>query len=111
MIYLRKYGINKDTYAKYVRVRRLNQRFFTNDRLTKMGIKNDAICYMCNVESDKKFPYAPRMSKIKKFLEGMERWIILTGHINKGRLISFTLLFAKLTIYSSKLKDCKPFQY
>ena len=41
-----------DSYAKYIQFRTLHQRFFTNDRLHKIGIKANNICSMCQIESD-----------------------------------------------------------
>ena len=39
-----------DSYAKYIQFRTLHQRFFTNDRLFKIGIKNTDLCSMCLIE-------------------------------------------------------------
>ena len=64
----------------------------------------------------------PYCQKSKEFWTDVERWIthlgvpdyfltenrIITGDINKGHLISIILLFAKMTIYSAKLKDKTP---
>ena len=41
-----------DSYAKYIQFRTLHQRFFTNDRLLKIGIKGNDMCNMCQTDSD-----------------------------------------------------------
>ena len=60
--------------------------------------------------------------KSKILWSDIERWInhlgvqdnqlsensIITGDINKSRLISIIILYAKITIYSAKLKDKTP---
>ena len=48
-----KHHINyKDTYLKYIQFRTLHHRFFTNDQLFVMGIKQTNICGMCNEVED-----------------------------------------------------------
>ena len=41
-----------DSNAKYIQLRTLHQRFFTNDRLLKIGIKGNDVCGMCQTETD-----------------------------------------------------------
>ena len=111
-----------DTYAKYVRFRTLHQRFFTNDRLTKIGIKNNSICNMCHTEIDSNPHMFIYCEKSKKLLSDVERWInhlgvqdynltensIITGDIHKSCLVSIIRLYAKITIFPAKLKDKTP---
>ena len=38
----------KDTYLKYIQFRTLHHRFYTNEKLYKMGIKKSGMCGFCN---------------------------------------------------------------
>ena len=42
----------KDTYLKYIHFRTLHHRFYTNELLFKMGIKNSNLCRFCNEHTD-----------------------------------------------------------
>ena len=42
----------KDCYLKYTQFRTLHRRFFTNDKLHKMGIKPNNLCTFCKVSTD-----------------------------------------------------------
>ena len=120
--YKRHSTLISDTYAKYIQFRTLHQRFFTNDRLFKMGIKKDPSCNMCNTELDSNSHMILYCEKSRKLWSDVERWInhlgvrdykltensIITGDIHKNRLISIIILYAKITIYSAKLKDKTP---
>ena len=120
--YKRHSTLISDTYAKYIQFRTLHQRFFTNDRLFKIGIKKDPSCNMCNTELDSNSHMILYCEKSRKLWSDVERWInhlgvrdykltensIITGDIHKSRLISIIILYAKITIYSAKLKDKTP---
>ena len=41
-----------DEYLRYIQFRTLHRRFFTNNILLKMGIKDSSICNLCNREED-----------------------------------------------------------
>ena len=111
-----------DSYAKYIQFRTLHQRFFTNDRLYKIGIKNNDVCSMCQTEPDSNPHMLLKCQISKKLWSDVERWInhlgvidytltensIVTGDINKGRLLSIIILFAKITIYNARMKDKTP---
>ena len=111
-----------DTYAKYVQFRTLHQRFFTNDRLHKMGIKENSLCNMCETTNDSNAHVLLYCEKSIKLWSDVERWInqigvpnytltsnsIITGDIHKSCLISKIILYAKVTIYSAKLKNKTP---
>ena len=63
-----------------------------------------------------------KCQKSKKLWSEVERWInhlgfvdyiltensIVTGDINKSRLLSIIILFAKITIYNARMKDKTP---
>ena len=60
--------------------------------------------------------------KSKKLWSDIERWInrlgdkdylltensLITGDINKGRLLTVIILFAKITIYNAKMREKTP---
>ena len=78
---------------------------------------------MCQIESDSN-PHNMLLycQKSKKLWSDEERWInhlgvrdytltensIKTGDINKGRLLSIIILFAKITIYNAKIREMTP---
>ena len=41
-----------DTYLKYIQFRTIHKRFYTNDKLFKMGIKKSPNCSLCSIEVD-----------------------------------------------------------
>ena len=77
---------------------------------------------MCNTELDSNSHMILYCEKSKKLWSDVERWInhlgvrdykltensIITGDIHKSRLISIIILYAKITIYSAKLKNKTP---
>ena len=68
-----------DTYAKYVQFRTLHQRFFTNDRLHKMGIKDSPLCNMCETTNDSNAHMILYCEKSIKLWSDVERWINQIG--------------------------------
>ena len=96
--------------------------FFTNDRLLKIGIEANNFCGMCQTESDSNPHMLLHCQKSKKLWSDVERWInhlgvndyvltensIITGDINKGRLLSIIILFVKITIYNEKMREKTP---
>ena len=111
-----------DSYAKYIQFRTLHQCFFTNDRLFKIGIKNNNLCSMCQTEPDSNSHMLLHCDKSKKIWSDIERWVtqlgvnnyvltensIITGEINKSRLLTVIILFAKVTIYTAKINEKIP---
>ena len=41
-----------DCYLKYTQFRTLHRRFYTNDKLYKMGIKTTSLCAFCKIQQD-----------------------------------------------------------
>ena len=80
------------------------------------------MCSMCQTESDSNPHMLLHCQKSKKLWSDVERWInhlgvndyvltensIITGDINKGRLLSIIILFAKITIYNAKMREKTP---
>ena len=87
-----------------------------------MDIKDNPNCNMCNTVSDSNSHMLIYCEKSRKLWSDVERWInqqgvqdyiltensIITGDIHKSHLISIIILYAKITIYSAKLKNKTP---
>ena len=108
-------SIFKDCYLKYTRFRTLQRRFYTNDKLYKMGIKNTDRCTFCQEDSDSVEHMLLRCDKIKNFWNGIQNWIIEIGFIglplteskiilcdlDNGQTITTIILLSKKVIYNS----------
>ena len=46
------HAMYQNTYLKYIQFSTLHKRFYTNEKLYKMGIKESSICSMCTVSED-----------------------------------------------------------
>ena len=87
-----------------------------------MGIKENPLCNMCETTNDSNAHMLLYCEKSIKLWSDVERWInqigvpnytltsnsIITGDIHKSCLISKIILYAKVTIYSAKLKNKTP---
>ena len=87
-----------------------------------MGIKENSLCNMCETTNDSNAHMLLYCEKSTKLWSDVERWInhigvqnytltsnsIITGDIHKSCLISKIILYAKVTIYSAKLKNKTP---
>ena len=62
-------------------LRTLKQRVYANERLTKIGIKNDSFCNMCPVEKDSNLHMTSERFK-SKFLRYVPNWIKHLGIID-----------------------------
>ena len=90
-------SIFTDFYLKNTQFRTLHRRFYTNDKLFKMGIKKSDRCIFCLEESDSVEHMLLRCEKIKNFWRGIQNWIIEIGFIgytlteNKIVLVIWTM--------------------
>ena len=75
-------SIFTDCYLKYTQFRTLHRRFYTNDKLFKMGIKKSDRCIFCLEESDSVGHMLLRCEKIKTFWNRIENWITEIGFID-----------------------------
>ena len=72
----------KDTYLKYIQFRTLHHRFYTNDLLFKMGIKNSNLCSVCLEQIDS-ISHMLLFCNISMDLWGrVELWIRELGMVN-----------------------------
>ena len=112
-------SIFKDCYLKYTQFRRtLHRRFYTNDKLYKMGIKNSDKCTFCHDESDSVEHMLLRCNVIKNFWDRINNWIeeigfigytlteskIILGNLENGQTITTLILLSKKVIFQERQK-------
>ena len=115
------YIIYKDTYLKYIQFRTLHHRFFTNERLFKMGIKKSNLCGFFNDHVDS-IEHMFLQCEISLELWGsIEDWIrdlsmekynlsnsrIVLGDLDNATSINTIILITKKVIYNSMKKKQK----
>ena len=85
-------SIFKDCYLIYTQFRTLHRRFYTNDKLHKMGIKNSDKCTFCHDESDSVEHMLLRCNIIRTFWDRINNWIEEIGFIGYKLTESKTIL-------------------
>ena len=114
--------IYKDTYLKYIQFRTLHHRFFTNEKLFKMGIKDSDLCGFCHVHSDSiEHMFLDCEISIDLWNE-VQEWIhtlgmdnynlsqsrIILGDLENAMSINTIILLTKKVIYNSMKKEQRP---
>ena len=117
-----KHHINdKDTYLKYLQFQTLHYRFFTNDKLFTIGIKESNICSMCKRVEDSNEHLLLECVHSRDLWEEVTRWIIdlgmvgyyltdtqiIVGDLENDLAISSIILHTKKIIYNAKKKEKK----
>ena len=107
-----------DIYLRYIQFRTLHRRFFTNNLLLKMGIKESSICNLCNREEDSNEHMLINCQVSSNLWNSVEIWIneimvsqyVLTDKIKiLGELDkAYWILITKKVIFLSKLKNSLP---
>ena len=112
----------KDTYLKYIQFRTLHHRFYTNEKLYKMGIKRSDKCSFC-LESIDSVEHMLIQCPIIRNLWGCVRdWIeelgmqnynitdskIIIGDTENALCINSIILLTKKVIYGAMKKEQKP---
>ena len=69
----------KDCFLKYTQFRTLHRRFFTNDKLFKMGIKVSDKCTFCKVSTDSVEHMLLYCPIIKCLWDMVNQWVIDIG--------------------------------
>ena len=72
----------KDTYLKYIQFRTLHHRFYTNEKLFKMGIKNSDQCSFCNSSVDSVEHILIQCQVSRDLWSSVRDWIIELGMLN-----------------------------
>ena len=114
--------IYKDTYLKYIQFRTLHHRFFTNEKLFKMGIKNSDQCGFCHSHTDSiEHMFLDCEISIHLWNE-VQEWIhtlgmknynlsqsrIILGDLENAMSINTIILLTKKVIYNSMKKEQRP---
>ena len=112
----------KDTYLKYIQFRTLHHRFYTNEKLYKMGIKKSDQCSFCLTKMDS-VEHMLIQCPISRNLWGSVRdWIeelgmpnynitdskIIIGDLENAVCVNSILLLTKKVIYNAMKKEQKP---
>ena len=112
----------KDCYLKYTQFRTLHRRFFTNDKLHKMGIKPSGMCSFCKVSSDSVDHMLLYCNIVQNLWLEVNNWIIelgfknynltnsrkFLGDLDNGPIINSIILLTKKVIYDSFKEEKKP---
>ena len=110
----------KDTYLKYIQFCTLHKRFYTKEKLYKMGIKTSALCTFCNTENDSVEHMLIECNIIKDLWGEVRNWIIeigvpdyhlsdekiIMGELEKSVCINTIILLTKKVIYNA-MKEVK----
>ena len=113
---------DKDTYLKYIQFRTLHHRFYTNELLFKMGIKNSNLCSLCLREVDSVSHMLLSCKTSRDLWSEVENWIqelgmlnynlspdkIILGDIENVTSINTIILLTKNIIYNAMKKEQKP---
>ena len=120
--FVKHHTVYKDTYLNYIQFRTLHHRFYTNDKLFVMGIKQSKMCGMCNVVEDSiehMFLYCIHSVKL---WSDVRDWIIqlgmidynlsdirkITGDMENALAINCIILLTKKVIYNAMKKERPP---
>ena len=114
----------KDTYLKYIQLRTLHHRFYTNNLLHKMGIKHSNLCTFCAEQQDSVSHMLLFCSKSKSIdlWRSVKTWIqdlgmdnynlsverIILGNPENATCINTIILLTKKTIYNAMKKEQQP---
>ena len=112
----------KDTYLKYIQFRTLHHRFFTNEKLFKMGIKGSDICGFCQVHTDSIEHMFLECEISINLWDEVQEWIqtlgmdnynlsqsrIILGDMENAMSINTIISLTKKVIYNSMKKEQRP---
>ena len=113
--------IYKDTYLKYIQFCTLHHRFFTNEKLFKIGIKKSNVCGFCKDQVDS-IEHIFLQCEVSIDLWGnIQEWIrllgmenynlshsrIILGDMDNAMSINTIILLTKKVIYNSMKKEQK----
>ena len=111
-----------DVYLRYIQFRTLHRRFYTNDILFRMKIKNSSLCEMCNIEEDSIEHMLITCPKSDKLWRDVESWLeeiglteynideqkIILGENQKSYWINAIIVITKKVIFNAKLSSKVP---
>ena len=110
-----------DCYLKYIQFRTLH-RFYTNDKLSKMGIKSTSLCTFCKIHQDSvehMLICCPIITELWKKVNSWLREIglidynlteskIILGDVENGNIPTTVILLTKKVIYNAFKKEKVP---
>ena len=116
------HSLFKDCYPKYTQFRTLHRRFYTNDKLFKMGIKNTDLCTFCKTAVESVEHMLLRCPVIQELWKKVNHWLeeigfinynltesrIILGDIENGNIPTTIILLTKKVIYNAFKKDRLP---
>ena len=111
-----------DIYLRYIQFRTLHRRFFINNILFKMRIKDSPLCNFCQEFEDSNEHMFIECEKIKSLWTEVESWIaeigvvdylindriIILGELQKAHWINAVILLTKKTIFNSRINTTCP---
>ena len=114
--------IYNDTYLKYIQFRTLHHRFFTNEKLFKMGIKISDQCGFCRSHIDSIEHMFLDCEIVVQLWNEVQEWIhalgmnnynlsqsrIILGDLENAMSINTIILLTKKVIYNSMKKEQSP---
>ena len=112
----------KDTYLKYIQFRTLHHRFYTNEKLFKMGLKKSGLCGFCNETSDSIEHMFLECQYSQELWGNIQLWIrslgmdnynlspskIILGDLENANAINTIILMTKKVLYNCMKKEQKP---
>ena len=74
-----KINLVDDIYLRYIQFRTLHRRFYTNDILYKIKLKDSSLCEMCKDETDSREHMLITCSKAQSLWREVEFWLSEVG--------------------------------
>ena len=121
--FVRTHVLFDDVYLKYIQFRTLHYRFYTNDMLKNINIKDSDICDFCKEESDSNFHMLIDCKIVQSLWRGVNEWIIELGEeeylLSEKKILGDTtnkvfatviIMHVKRAIFSSKINGTIPTQ-
>ena len=123
--FVRTHALIDDIYLEYIQFRTLHYRFFTNDLLLKIKIKDTDLCSICNSEKDSNCHMLVTCKKVCSLCKEVEAWIRnlgmegyhltdrrkIIGDLENSGQINIIILNTKKTIFLSKCDGTVPTIY
>ena len=111
-----------DIYLRYIQFRTLHRRFFTNNILYKMRIKDSPVCNFCATNEDSIEHMLIECEIVQSLWHEIEEWIafigvvnysiensvIVLGELQKSFWINAIILITKKTIFNARINDTIP---
>ena len=105
-----------DIYLRYIQFRTLHRRFYTNNILFKMRIKDTPLCNFCNEHDDSNEHMLIECDNVKSLWLEVENWIfdigvdnyhinnktIILGELHKAHWINAVILLTKNPVFNAR---------